>query len=676
MRRPLPLIAVVTATLLLLGGCAATGPAADEEASVREEAPARPTDRPVVNDIPIPQNFQRAIAQGTRTRTGQPGAGYWQQEATYDLAARVRPEEKMLDGSGTMTYTNNSPDTLRTVRMELAQNLHAEGAQRLEEVEVTGGMELQEVAYGGEVLSTTNSIRQPGYNVNGTQLIIVPPAPLLPGETAEVEIDWSLPIPQQGISGRMGYSRDNLLYIAYWYPIFSVYDDVEGWFTEPFLGSAEFYAGYADYTVSVTAPAAWTVMSTGRLQNAEEVLAPGVLRRMRQAHRSDEPVRVIGEEHFGTAATADAGADSLLTWEFEADDVRDVAFSATTESIWDAARTPVGDRDGDGETDYVNINAFWRQSAPLWSEMVEYEQHSITYHSEYTGLAYPWPHMTAVEGSGIIGGGMEFPMMTIMGPYTQRGDTALYAVTAHELAHMWVPMAVNTNERRFAWMDEGMTTFLENQSKEDYYDDDFELRDQEVYTSIARRNLEGEMMRESNWHVPGPAYVIASYYKPATLLTALRGVLGDETFQEAYRAFHDRWQFRHPYPYDFFNTFEDVTGRDLDWFWRSFYFETWTLDHAIARVESDGEETTIRIEDEGRAYMPARVVVTTEGGETLRRSVPVERWRRGYRQATITVNADSPVERVELDPQNLFPDVDPSDDVWTRAGGMASPGGR
>ena len=275
--------------LILVAGCATGRNAVHKPAEVPAPSAVSAPDaavptQPLVYDVTPPVSFQTAVATGTRTRTGRPGPDYWQQDVAYDLTARVFPEEKRVEGSGTIRYTNNAPHALAQLHLELAQNLHAEGVIRFEAAEVTGGIELSRVAVEGAELEP--GAGGPSYSVDGTQLAIVPEDPVGPGETVTLEIDWSFVVPQQGASGRMGYSGDDLLYIGYWYPIMSVYDDVDGWYTDPFTGNAEFYADHGDYEVTIEAPAGWLVMSTGELLNADEVLAPEVLERMRRAHDS------------------------------------------------------------------------------------------------------------------------------------------------------------------------------------------------------------------------------------------------------------------------------------------------------------------------------------------------------------------------------------------------------
>ncbi len=617
-------------------------------------------ERPLPHPIrPLP-GYVAAVEAGTRSETGAPGPAYWQNSASYVLNARLLPDAKRLEGTARITFHNASPDTLTNLHLELTQNFHAPGAARDEQAEVTGGIELRRLTVAGRTLTTGTS--GPRYQVFGARLVILPPTPVAPGTSVDLEIDYAFNIPQAGIGERMGWSGDDLFFIAYWYPQMTVYDDVVGWHPDIFTGTTEFYSNFADYDVTIEAPAGWVVMGTGEMVEPERSLAPEVLERWRAAAASDEPVRVWSA---GDPSPTVAGENGVVRWRFTASSVRDVAFSATRASNWDALRTPVGDRDGDGATDYTVINSFWRPSAPLWSEVARYAAHSIDFLSRYTGLPYPWPHMTAVEGEGIIGGGMEFPMMTLMGPYTANGAQALYAVTAHELAHMWVPMQVASDERRYSWLDEGLTTFNENQSKTEYFPGiDHDLADMRTYLTWAATGNEGEIMRLSAHHYNSNAYAIASYMKPATAMVALRAVLGEDVFLQAYRTFLAEWRFKHPYPWDMWSTFERVSGRDLDWFWSGWYYETWTMDHAVESVTAGSGGTTVTIRDEGDLIMPVHLRVTFADGATEDHVIPVDDWLAGRRTATLTLPAGRAVARVEIDPDLDFPDIDRDDNVW------------
>lgn len=630
--------------------------------------PAEP-ERPIPYPVEIPDAFSRALETGSRSSDGSPGEDYWQNEASYTLHAELDPGTHTLSGEAAITYYNHSPDELQVIVFELAQNLHQAGTPKKEMTEITGGYNLTRIAQNGQpVEETTMQARwmqnSSGYILDGTRLYLFPEENLAPGSSADFEFEWSFEIPQEGASGRMGRSRDNLYYIGYWYPQVAVYDDVYGWMDDPFTGNAEFYHGFADYDLTVTVPEEWLVMGTGELLNPEETLSERTLERYREAGESDQTV-VIADFDELEGATQESGS-GMLTWKFRAEKVMDVAFSATLESRWDGARTPVGDLDGDGQTDYTRIHSFYREPATLWTEQNEYARHSISFLSDYTGQPYPWPHMTSVEGAEIIGGGMEYPMMTIIGDYNNAGAVPLYGVTAHELAHMWFPMIVSTNERRYTWIDEGHTTFHTNQANIDFYGadrfDNLDVFGQ--YLQIAGSDLEGEMMRWSDFHYPGPAYGIASYPKPGSVLIALRAVLDDDVFLEAHREFIQRWKYKHPYPWDLFNTFEDVSGRDLSWFWRSWYYETWVLDQSIKDVYSEGNETVIIVEDVGNVPMPVHLRIELEDGSTLQEQVETDHWLQGFREKEIRMTTDSPVVRVEVNPGFMFPDVDPQNNVW------------
>ncbi|UCC74054.1 MAG: M1 family metallopeptidase [Gemmatimonadota bacterium] len=648
---------IITITLLNLGG-AQWLPA---------QAPARPIPYPVVP----PPGFQRAIQNGTRTTTGEPGPNYWQQWTDYTLHARLLPDEKRVEGSARIVYHNNAPGPMAAVALHLPLNLHKEGARRNDQVEVTGGMAIARVAVDGvELPEITERDQGAGYGFEGTTLPIALPKALPSGGSLEIEIDWAFTVPQRGApSGRMGWNADNLFHLAYWYPVMAVCDDVVGWQVDQFLGNAEFYLGYGSYDLTVEAPEGWVIAATGELLNPEEVLRPAVLERYRAAHASDEVVHVVSESDIEAGAVTASSEAGRLSWRFHADTARDVAWSAMRESQWDALRTPVGDRDGDGATDYTLINSFWRSSAPLWAMEWKYAAHSISFLSEWLGLPYPWPHMTAVEGGGITRGGMEYPMMTLMGDYNRPDATEadLYGVTAHELAHMWVPMIVGTDERRYSWMDEGTTSF-----NDEYASAAFWSRPEPVaganedYLSTARTGLEGEIMRRSDYHYYESAYRTASYSKPGATLSTLRALLGKEVFDPAYRRYINAWAYKHPTPWDFFNFFADAAGMDLDWFWRAWYYETWTLDQAVGGVASDGYTTRIVIEDRGWVPMPARVTITLANGQVLEREVPVEHWLSGKRRAELIVAGGSPVVKVEIDPQMGFPDIDRDNNSWRR----------
>lgn len=657
----------IWACLLLISF--ATACSTTEKLKTESNAPAAYTkpERPTPYTLEVPKNIALAIENGTRTTTGEPGPNYWTQWGEYKIDAELIPADTLLKGVANITYYNQSPDALPVLIMELTQNIHEEGAIRKEPAEVTGGMKISSLKINGKELSFLQRLRpgMTGYAIRGTSLFLLPPSPINSGESVTLDIEYSFKIPQSGASGRMGYNGGNLFHIAYWYPHISVYDDVNKWFTDVFTGNAEFYFDYGNYELSITAPVGWVVDGTGSFLNPEETLAPIVLERYKNAINSDSITHIITEDDFGKATNSTE--NGKLTWKFSAKNVRDVVFTATKESNWDGTRTNVGDRDGDGNVDYARINSFWRNGATNWEHGAEFAQHSIWFMSKFTDFSYPWPHMTVVEGNGIVGGGMEFPMSTLIGAYNNAPANALYDVITHELAHMWMPMIVGSNERRRAWMDEGSTTFHEANARGDKYPGTFNNQKEFAgYLDIAGTPLEGEIMRWSDYQYPGPAYGVASYPKPASILIALRGLLGEDVFNEAWHTYIKRWAYKHPTPNDLFNTFENVSGKDLDWFWQSWYFETWVLDQAVTNVSQNDGEATIEITDLGKVVMPVVLTVTLEDGKVLDTTLSVDDWMMGKTKTEVTLATPSPVVKVVIDQENNFPDKNRDNNVWTK----------
>jgi hypothetical protein len=633
---------------------------------VSAQSATGPVLRPVPGPVIPPPFYRAALTRGTRSLDGRPGPDYWRNHARYEVRGDLDPTTARITGSETIVYRNNSPDTLALLVLHLHLNIHKEEAIRNEPEEITDGMVLRSLTVDGALVSE-GSLAQPSrWATRGTILLVRPPSPIPPGAATTVAVDWEETFPQN-TSGRVGWSDHEVYFVGYWYPRMAVYDDLRGWDAEPYRGTAEFYDDFGDYDVSLTVPVGWTVMATGTLKNPEEVWSEQTRRRLSAAEVADSVVHVASGADRQENRVTMAPPGGLLTYRFAADTARDFAWTASNVQQWDATSALVPDRSQDGREDRVLIHSFWRdQRAPLWADQARYGKHAIEHHSRYTGFTYPWPHMTLVEGADIVGGGMEFPMLTLMGTYQGRSAKDLYSTASHEIGHMWIPMIVGVNEKRYAWLDEGSTSFLENQGRPEYWPgDDADGPERDGYLRFARAEAEQPMMRHGDYYEPGPGYQIATYPKAATMLVTLRGLLGTETFDLAYRSFIAEWAFKHPTPWDFFATFERFAGRDLDWFWTSFYYQTWVLDHAVGAVTTSAEETVIVIEDHGFVPMPARVRIQTTDGGSLERVVPVKTWLSGANRAEITLPASvGEVTRVEIDPQGLFPDLRPRDNVW------------
>jgi hypothetical protein len=613
--------------------------------------------------VPALAGYELAVNRGTRTRTGVPGPRYWQQWAEYKLEAELNPVSKRMTGRGTIAYSNHSPDTLRTVYIQLLQNIYAPNARHNTSVPwAVEGIELDRVAAQGTDLAATAG-EVPGYEVSGTIMRLRLPKPLPPGGTADFAFAWKLRVPPDGAP--RGGQDGEVFYMNYWYPQMAVYDDINGWQIDQYFGNAEFYMGYGNYDVSLTVPAGWLVAATGTLQNAKEVLTDQTRARLDSARSDTGVVHVVTELDREPGRSTTTGTGGKLTWHFRAENVRDVSWATSARYLWDATTAAVGDADGDGRPDTALVQSFYRPERRVshWDQSARYDKHSIEFYSKYL-WPYPYPHMTVVDGPTSCGG-MEYPMMTCIGG--QWDTLGMYEVTTHEIGHMWFPMQVGSDEKRYAWMDEGLTQFDQSQSMADFFKGfDDEARNRKGYLDLATTGGEVELMRHGDRYPNYPAYGVASYYKPSTVLVALRGLLGRDLFHKAFVEYGRRWRYKHPSPYDFFATFEDVSGRDLSWFWRTWFFETWRLDQAIDTVVTVGDSLEVGIENRGRAPMPVHLVVTRTDGRVDSLNVPVDVWLGEAKRTTVRVAKEPAVRSIEIDPAREFPDVDRDNQRWPR----------
>ena len=647
----------------VVAACAPSAPPANTPRTVLDSIP-----RTLLRPVPVPASYRAAVERGTRSETGQPGPQYWQQRVSYRIRASLDPQTRVLRGSERVVLHNRSPAPLPDVYLNLYQNVFSEGVPRNRTAPITGGVTLERVAAGGQPLEvrtpqqlrvTGNAVVTPGYAVQGTLARLLLPRPVAPGDSVVLEIDWRHTVPPTG-AFRTAWEDalgGRVFQVAQWYPQVAVFDDIHGWDATPYLGDGEFYLEYGDFDVALTLPAGWLVGATGELQNPQEVLTPEAQRRLASLP-ADSTVPVVSESDLRAGRITRTGPSSL-TWRFRASDVRDFAWAASDRYVWDARKAEV-----EGRT--IPVHAFYRPGAPGWEQAARYGEHATEFFSRLL-IPYIYPQITISEGPIY---GMEYPQLVFIARPAKAED--LYSVIAHEVGHEWFPMMVGQNEAAYAWMDEGFTTYNEDSARIEFFPErDAFAETRESYLRVAGTEAEVPLMRHTDLVSPYGARGVAAYTKPGTLLRSLRAVVGDSVFAEAMRTYARDWLLKHPTPWDFFSTVERVAGRDLDWFWYPWWFETGTLDIAVAGVEPYEGGVRITLEDRGDIPAPVVVRVTADNGATAEVEIPIAAWTAEERRsATFGLPVPGVAARVEVDPDQLFPDVQRDNNVWTAPGGV------
>jgi len=587
---------------------------------------------------------------GTRSASGAPGPDYWQQRADYTIAVSLDTTEQRVAGTVTIRYTNNSPDTLRFVWLQLDQNLYRPGSKgsMLFPADSRWGVRGFQGGYDIEALQVNG--RPASMHVDDTMGRIDLEQPVPPkGGRLTVTMSYAFRVPEHG-SDRMG--RDGTLYeIAQWYPRMAVYDDIRGWNTDPYFGQGEFYLEYGDIDYSVTAPAGYTIAGSGVLQNAADVLTTVQRERLARASRSDSTVAIITDDEARATPTS-----GTRTWRFRAQNVRDVAWAGAPDFRWDAVNA-----------NGVLAQAYYQiaKAGKAWEQAAEQTAWTIRNYSELF-YKYPYPQATSVAGTV---GGMEYPMFVMVHYGDPKDDPkSIFGTVNHEHGHEWFPMIVGSNERRYAWQDEGFNTYLNA----------FALERRTPGTSpypgyvnnwrqTVENRIDAPLMTPPD-RIAARALGALGYRKPAVVLLALRdNVVGRATFDRAFREYTQRWAFKHPSPGDFFRTIENVSGMDLGWYWRSFWYSTDVLDIGIDNVsmrQQQGQNTAvIALRRYTPVPFPIRLRLLFRDNTTQDVAMPVEVWSQGERiEAVVTVK--TAVIGARLWPEGIVPDWNATNDAW------------
>jgi hypothetical protein len=596
-----------------------------------------------------------------RSASGEPGPKYWQNRADYKIHATLDTGSHKVSGDVEITYTNNSPDNLKFLWLQLDQNIYREDSRGSATTTQAGGRWANTKFTEGEVIKSisVDGVKPytPKYVVTDTRMQVWLNDGLKPsGNKVKMKISFEFIIPERG-TDRMGQlkTKNGIVYeVAQWFPRLCVYDDVQGWNTLPYIGQGEFYLEYGDVEFTITAPSDLIVVGSGDLLNPQDCYTAEQQKRWGEARNSDKTVIIRGEKEIKEASSRPNKPN--CTWKFKITNTRDVAWAASRAFVIDAARInlPSGKKS-------MAISAYPVESIKKngWQRSTEFVKASIEHYSKKW---FEYPYAAATNVAGTVGG-MEYPGIVFCG-YNASGGS-LWGVTDHEFGHTWFPMIVGNNERKYAWMDEGFNTFINGLSTEEFNNGEFassSFRSADLANFVFSDDMDGLFNAPD---VIGQNDLgIAAYEKPSIMLNALRDVvLGPERFDLAFREYVNRWAFKHPTPWDFFHTIENVSGEDLGWFWRAWVLNTWKLDQSLKDVKyirnDPANGVNITIENLDKMAMPVLIQIKEENGKVHDLKLPVEIWQRGSAW-TFHVKTTSNITDVTLDPDKKLPDTNRS----------------
>jgi hypothetical protein len=609
-----------------------------------------------------------------RSASGEPGPKYWQNKSDYKISCTLDTSSHTVSGQVEIAYVNNSPDDLKFLWLQMDQNIYKKGSRGSATTTETGGRWANTKFTEGYVVKSVNvesngKKYSPKKIAADTRMQVWLQEPLKSsGGKTKITIEFSFEVPEYGTDrmGRLSTKNGSVYEIAQWFPRMCVYDDIQGWNVLPYVGAGEFYLEYGDIDFAVTAPANMIIVGSGELLNPQEVFTNDENRRYNEAKKSDKTVIIRGEKDI-TGKNRKSGNS---TWKFRIQNTRDAAWAASAAFILDAAKINLPGKKTSLAMSAYPIESTKDKKGNDWRRSTEMVKGSIEHYSEKW---YPYPYPAAVNVAGIVGG-MEYPGIVFCS-YAATG-AGLWGVTDHEFGHTWFPMIVGSNERKYAWMDEGFNTFINDLSTDAFNKGEFAGQgfSADPASPFMVKYTFGEKM-DGLFHTPDVIQQenlgVAAYMKPAVMLNALREqVLGPERFDAALREYIERWAFKHPTPWDFFHTIENVAGEDLGWFWRGWVLNTWKLDQSVKSVKyvknvpANGADITI--ENMQKMPMPVTVLVKEQNGKEHRIDLPVEIWQRGS-SWTFGIPTTSEITEVTLDPDKKLPDWDRDNNKWKKA---------
>ena len=598
-------------------------------------------------------NIEHAYHKGTRSPTGKPGSGYWENHADYTMQVSFDLPTQLLRGHETIAYENNSPDTLKELIFRLYPDLYKKGVYRqthIEEKDLNNGVQIESLRIGDEKIRNFDD-RPNAYRQN-ILLIVKPGRVILPHSKVNCEISWSYKV-NTGSPVRTGMVDSTSYFIAYFFPRIAVYDDVDGWDTWSYNGSQEFYNDFGNFNVQINAPKKYVVWATGDRQNPGDNFSQSVLEKFKKAAVSEKVIHIIDSTDYQKDDVFKNNATGI--WKFEAQNVTDFAFALSDHYLWDGSSVVVDSSTGRRSMAEAAYNPIHKDYFDVANQA-----HQTLFYTSYFYPAFPFPfnHETVFDGTDQ----MEYPMMVNDNPTRTHKDAV--QLTTHEIFHSYFPFFMGTNETQYAWMDEGWATIGESVISPKMG----EPEDEGIFSKTRFEQISG-----TDRQVPlitntkdygGAAYLANSYGKAGVCYYVLQDLLGDKLYFKALHQYMNDWHGKHPTPYDFFFSMNNGSGKDLNWFWKRWFFGWQYPDLAVKKVEKYGSNTKIVVANRGGLPVPVYLTIVSKNRKNLLLKYTAEVWKSGEGERSFIIPIPfSMVTEIQLG-NEFIPDKYPQNNSW------------
>lgn len=593
------------------------------------------------NGLPTPYNIRTAYANGTRSADGRPGPRYWQNRADYDLRVKFDPATRLVSGEAEILYSNKSPDTLRSVLFKLYPNLYKKGSPRLVKIEdkdATDGVKIESM----KINDADQDVKK--LRIDGTNMM-VPVKALAPAGQLKFLIRFSYTLNEES-HYRTGQIDEGAYFIAYFFPRIAVYDDIDGWNRNPYLGTAEFYNDFCHFSAAITVPDNYLVWATGDLTNCQEVLTEKYCNRIREAETQDAIINIIDSNEIRAGGITRNNGN---TWRFEADNVTDMAVAISNHYVWQSSSLVVDPKTGRRTRTDAVFNPAHKDYFMVASDARKTVE-AMSY--RFPKWPYPYNHETVFDGLDQ----MEYPMMVNDNPLEDRAESI--ELTDHEIFHTLFPFYMGINETKYGWMDEGWATIgewlispmIDSTLKDEY--------GMSATNALAGTEMDMPVVTLTTQEY-GTSMFINSYPKPALGYLYVKDMLGDDVFYKGLHNYFRNWAGKHPIPNDFFYSMNAGTGKNLNWFWKKWFFDNGVPDLAISKVTSK----QITVESIGEKPVPIDLTITLADGSVKKIHQSIAVWEKGNKTVVIPLNVTSAVKKVELGSLYVA-DRDKKNNVW------------